>query len=145
MKKINKLTIVLFFLLNFGNYSLAEDNFFEKGKNKYDERKYEESKFLFQRSIVFNPKDQNSYLYLAKIYNFEENKKEEQKKIDTVLLLDPNNEEANYMLMEIELKRSNYSKVKELTDNFSKICNKLCDKQNSILESLKNLEPKNDS
>ena len=52
MKKINKLTIVLFFFLNFGNYSLAENNFFEKGKNKYDEQKYEESKFLFQRSIV---------------------------------------------------------------------------------------------
>ena len=35
--------------------------------------------------------------------------------------------------------------VKELADNFSKICNKLCDKKNSILESLKNLEPKNES
>jgi tetratricopeptide (TPR) repeat protein len=145
MKKINELIIVLFIFLNFGSYSLAETNFFEKGKNKYEEQKYEESKFLFQRSIVFDPKDHNSYLYLAKIYNFEENKKEEQKNIDTVLLLDPKNEEANYMLMEIELKRSNYSKVKELADNFSKICNKLCDKKNSILESLKNLEPKNES
>ena len=145
MKKINKLIILLFLLLNIGGNSLADDNFFEKGKNKYDEKKYEESKFLFQRSIVFNPKDQNSYLYLAKIYNFEENKKEELKNIDTVLLLDPKNEEANYMLMEIELKRSNYSKVKELADNFTKICNKLCDKKNSILESLKNLEPKNES
>jgi tetratricopeptide (TPR) repeat protein len=145
MKKINKLIILLFLLLNIGGNSLADDNFFEKGKNKYDEKKYEESKFLFQRSIVFNPKDQNSYLYLAKIYNFEENKKEEQKNIDTVLLLDPKNEEANYMLMEIELKRSNYSKVKELADNFTKICNKLCDKKDSILESLKNLEPKNES
>ena len=145
MKKINKLIIVLFIILNFGSSSFAENNFFEEGKNKYDEQKYEESKFLFQRSIVFNPKDQNSYLYLAKIYNFEENKKEEQKNIDTVLLLDPNNEEANYMLMEIELKRSNYSKVKELADNFSKICNKFCNKKNSILESLKNLEPKNES
>ena len=56
MRKINKLTIVLFMLLNFGSYSLAENNFFEKGKNKYDEQKYEESKFLFQRSIVFNPR-----------------------------------------------------------------------------------------
>ena len=145
MRKINKLTIVLFLLLNFGNYSFAENNFLEKGKIKYDEQKYEESKFLFQRSIVFNPKDANSYLYLAKIYNFEENRKEEQKNLDTVLLLDPQNEEANYMLIEIELKRSNYSKVKELADNFSKICNKLCDKKNSILESLKNLEPKNES
>jgi len=145
MKKINKLTIILFMVLNFGGYSFAENNFFEKGKNKYDEQKYEESKFLFQRSIVFNPKNQNSYLYLAKIYNFEENKKEEQKNIDTVLLLDPKNEEANYMLIEIELKRSNYSKVKELVENFSKICINLCDKKNSILESVKNLEPKNES
>jgi tetratricopeptide (TPR) repeat protein len=145
MIKLNKLIIIIFLFLNFGSYSLAENNFFEKGKNKYDERKYEESKFLFQRSIVFNPKDKDSYLYLAKIYNFEENKREEQKNIDTVLLLDPKNEEANYMLMEIELKRSNYSKVKELADNFSKICNKFCDKKNSILESLKNLEPKNES
>ena len=78
-------------------------------------------------------------------HQVEENKKEEKKNIDTVLLLDPKNEEANYMLMEIELKRSNYSKVKELADNFSKICNKLCDKKNSILESLNNLEPKNES
>ena len=145
MEKINKLIILLFIILNIGGNSLADDDFFEKGKNKYDEKKYKESKFLFQRSIVFNPKDQNSYLYLAKIYNFEENKKEELKNIDTVLLLDPKNEEANYMLMEIELKRSNYSKVKELADNFTKICSKLCDKKNSILESLKNLEPKNES
>ena len=145
MRKINKLIIVLFMLLKFGSYSLAENNFYEKGKNKYDEKKYEKAKFFFQKSIVFNPKDQNSYLYLAKIYNFEKNKKEEQKNIDTVLLLDPKNEEANYMLMEIELKRSNYSKVKELADNFSKICNKLCDRKNSILESLKNSEPNNES
>ena len=145
MKMINKLIILLFIILNFGSSSIAENNLFEEGKNKYDEQKYEESKFLFQRSIVFNPKDKDSYLYLAKIYNFEENKREEQKNIDTVLLLDPKNEEANYMLMEIELKRSNYSKVKELVDNFSKICNKLCEKKNSILESLKNLEPKNES
>ena len=145
MRTINKLIIVLFLILNFGSSSFAENNFFEEGKNKYDEQKYEESKFLFQRSIVFNPKDKDSYLYLAKIYNFEENKREEQKNIDTVLLLDPKNEEANYMLMEIELKRSNYSKVKELADNFSNICNKLCNKKNSILESLKNLEPKNES
>ena len=145
MKKINKLTIVLFMLLNFGSYSLAENNFFEKGKNKYDEQKYEESKFLFQRSIVFNPKDQNSYLYLAKIYNFEKNKKEEEKNVNTALLLDPKNEEAVYMLMEIELQKSNYSRVRELTERFSKVCKNLCNKKMIILDSLKNLEPKNES
>ena len=128
-----KIIPILFILLNLTNSVSAEDTFFEKGKTKYNEKKYEESKFLFQRSIVFNPKDQNSYLYLAKIYNHEDNKKEEQKNINTVLLLDPKNEEANYLLMEIELKNSNYSKVRELAENFSKICDKLCDKKTSIL------------
>jgi tetratricopeptide (TPR) repeat protein len=145
MIKMIKLITILFISLNLTNSVLAENTFFDEGKQKFNKKKYEESKFLFQRSIVFNPKDQDSYLYLAKIYNFEDNKKEEQKNINTVLLLDPKNEEANYLLMEIELKKSNYSKVKELAENFSKICNKLCDKKTSILKSLKNLEPKNES
>jgi len=145
MIKMIKLVSIIFMFLNLTNHTLAENNFFEKGKKKYDEKKYEESKFLFQRNIVFNPKDENSYLYLAKIYNFEDNKSEEQKNINTVLLLNPKNEEANYLLMEIELKKSNYLKVKELSENFSKICKKLCYKKNLILESLKNLEPKNES
>ena len=145
MIKIIKLISILFIAVNLTNSSLAESTFFEEGKKKYNKKKYEESKFLFQRNIVFNPKDQESYLYLAKIYKLEENKKEEQKNINTVLLLDPKNEEANYLLMEIELKKSNYSKVKELAENFTKICSKLCNKKTLILESLKNLEPKDDS
>ena len=145
MIKIIKLVAIFFIFLNLINSALAKNSFFEEGKIKYNEKKYEESKFLFQRSIVFNPKDQESYLYLAKIYKLEDNKKEEQKNINTVLLLNPGNEEANYFLMEIELKKSNYSKVKELAENFSKICIKLCDKKTLILESLKNLEPKNES
>ena len=145
MIKIIKLVGIFFIFLNLINSALAKNSFFESGKIKYNEKKYEESKFLFQRSIVFNPKDSNSYLYLAKIYKFEDNKREEQKNIDTVLLLDPKNEEANYLLMEIELRKSNYSKVKELAENFSKICNKLCDKKTLILKSLENLELKNES
>jgi tetratricopeptide (TPR) repeat protein len=145
MIKIIKLFSIFFISVILINSALAESTFFEEGKIKYDEKKYEESKFLFQRSIVFNPKDQDSYLYLAKIYKFEDNKREEEKNINTVLLLDPKNEEANYLLMEIELKKSNYSKVKELAESFTKICNKLCDKKPLILESLKNLEPKNES
>ena len=145
MIKITKLASILIISVTLISSVLAENIFFEEGKTKYKEKKYEESKFLFQRSIVFNPKDQDSYLYLAKIYKLEDNKREEQKNINTVLLLDPQNEEANYLLMEIELKKSNYSMVKELAENFTKICSKLCDKKILILESLKNLEPKNES
>jgi len=145
MAKIIKIISILFIVISFINSVHAENTFLEDGIKKYNQKKYEDSKFLFQRSIVFNPKDYNSYLYLAKIYKFEDNKKEEQKNINTVLLLDPKNEEANYLLMEIELKKSNYSKVRELAKNFKKFCIKLCDKENLILETLKDLEPKNES
>ena len=74
-KKI-KLILSIFLCINFFNLLLAEENFFEEAKNKFNEKKLEDSKFLFQRNIVFNPKDAKSYLYLAKIYNFEENEKE---------------------------------------------------------------------
>tara|TARA_B110001450_G_C17593922_1_gene470043 strand:+ start:318 stop:755 length:438 start_codon:yes stop_codon:yes gene_type:complete len=145
MKRRYKFILTIFLLLILPNILFAENNFFEEGKKKYDEKKFEDSKFLFQRSIVFDPKDANSYLYLAKIYNFEENKNEEEKNVNTVLLLDPKNEEATYMLIKIELKKSNYTRVKELTLNFSKICKKLCNKERNILDSLKNLEPKDES
>ena len=145
MAKIIKIISILFIVINFINSVHAENTFLEDGIKKFNQKKYEDSKFLFQRSIVFNPKDYNSYLYLAKIYKFEDNNREEQKNIKTVILLDPKNEEANYLLMEIEVKKSNYSKVKELAENFSKICDKLCDKKNLILKSLENLEPKNES
>ena len=69
----------------------------------------------------------------------------EEKNINTVLLLNPKNEEATYILMEIELKKSNYSKVRELIENFTKMCVRLCDNKNLILDSIKNLEPKNES
>jgi len=144
IKKYN-LTIILFFLISIIGNALSENNFFIEAKKNYDKKKYVESKFLFQRNIVFNPKDEISYLYLAKIYNFEENEQETEKNINTVLLLNPKNEEAIYILMELELKKSNYSRVRELAESFTKVCIKLCDNKNLIIESLKNLEPKNES
>ena len=144
IKKYNMIIIFLFSISFTGNV-LSENNFFLEAKKNFDEKKYDDSKFLFQRNIVFNPKDESSYLYLAKIYKFEDNEQEKEKNINTVLLLNPKNEEAIYILMEIELKKSNYSKVRKLVKNFSKVCIKLCDNKNSILESLINLEPKNES
>ena len=79
----NKLKLILgiILFLNFFNLVTAKENFFNDAKNKFDEKKLEESKFLFQRNIVFNPKDAQSYLYLAKIYSSEENEKEEEKNL----------------------------------------------------------------
>ena len=143
----NKIKIILniFLILNLFNIALAESNFFDEAKKQFNEEKFEDSKFLFQRNIVFNPRDAESYLYLAKIYNFEENEKEEEKNLNTTLLLQSNNEEAMYMLINIHLKKSNYSKIKELMENFAIICSNLCDKTKIINKALKNIEPKNES
>ena len=140
-----KLILVIFLFVSFINPLFAQEDFFEEAKNKFNAKKLEDSKFLFQRNIVFNPKDAKSYLYLAKIYNFEENEKEEEKNLNTALLLEPNNEEAMYMLINIYLKKSNYLKIKELKENFSVICSNLCEKIKVIDAALKNIEPKNES
>ena len=98
---------------------------------------------MFERSIVFNPKDSNSYLYLAKIYNHKKDQKKEKKNLETTLLIEPDNEEAILMSMKIALEKSNYSKVKDLSNNFKKVCKKLCDENKSILDTLKSIEPSN--
>ena len=145
MSKFLKLIGLILLTASFNSTSFSKENFFNEALELFKKEKYEDARFLFERNIVFNPKDANSYLYLAKIYNFEENEEEEEKNLKTTLLLDPDNEEAMYMLIKIELKRSNYSQVKKLRDDFSIICSTLCDKIKSINETLKNIEPKNAS
>ena len=140
--------LLIFFLICFGINSLtnaSENNFFEEGKKLFDKENYEESKFLFQRSIVYDPKHANSYLYLGKIFKIEKNAKEEEKNINTALLLDPRNEEAMYILIDLELERSNFSKVEDLKKDFQKICSTLCEKITSIDTRLKDFEKKDAS
>jgi tetratricopeptide (TPR) repeat protein len=126
--------------------SKAHDhNFFNEAKNLFDKEQYEDSKFLFHRNIVYNPKDSESYLYLAKIFRIEDDKKQEEKNIRTALLLDPKNEEAMYLLIDIELERSNFSKAEELSKDFKKICVKMCQKLASIESRIKDFERKDAS
>ena len=143
MKKIFRFTLLIYLLINILSYSFGNEDFFNKGLELYNEKKYKDARFMFERSIVFNPKDSNSYLYLAKIYNIEEDQMKEEKNLEATLLIEPNNEEAILMTMKIALEKSNYSKVKDLSKTFSKVCKKLCDENKSILETLSNIEPKN--
>ena len=143
MTKLYKFALLIFIIVM--SHAIGKENFFNEAKNLFDNGKIEESKFLFQRNIVFNPKDSKSYLYLAKIYESEENEIEEEKNINTTLLLEPDNEEAMYMLIDIKLKKSDYEKVKELRTKFEMICESLCSKIKSIDERLTNIEAKNES
>ncbi len=145
MNKLFKITFFFWLIINFSNIAIGNENFFNEGLKLYNEKKYEEARFMFERSIVFDPKDSDSYLFLAKIYNHEENKQKEEKNLEATLLIEPSNEEAILMTMKIALERSNYSKVKELSKKFVKVCKKLCNENKDILETLDNIEPKNES
>ena len=145
MSKIIKTLSAVFTLLVLVNFSYADENYYDQAIKEFDKKKYDEAKFLLERNIVFNPKDAKSYLYLAKIFKEKENKKEEKNNLDTTLLLDPSNEDATLRLMDIAVENSNYSEVKELSEKFVKICKSLCKENERILESLKDLEPKNDT
>ena len=145
MNKIFKITSLFYLAINIFNFSLGNENFYTKGLELFNDKKYEDASFMFERSIVFNPKDSSSYLYLAKIYNIEEDQKKEEKNLKATLLIEPDNEEAILMSMKIALEKSNYSKVKDLSNTFTKVCKKLCDDNKDILETLANIEPKNDS
>ena len=143
MQKTTLYLIIILVLFNLNVY--AKENFFNEAKELFDKGKIEESKFLFQRNIVFNPKDSKSYLYLAKIFEKEENEAEKEKNINATLLLESDNEEAMYMLIDIKLEKSDIKKVEELTEKFKIICNSLCSKLDSIEERLSNIDVKNES
>ena len=145
MIRFYKILVSLIILINFANVSLARENFFNEGVKLFQAKKFDDAKFLFERSIVFEPEHANSYLYLAKIYKEKEDDKKEEKNLETTLLIDPANEEAILMLMEIGIKKTNYSKVNELSERFTKVCKNLCNENEKILQDLKNLEPKNES
>ena len=145
MSNFFKIIGLLLLTISFNSTSYSKENFFNEALELFKKEKYKDARFLFERNIVFNPKDANSYLYLAKIYNLEEDRLKEEKNLNAALLIEPNNEEAILMLMKIGLEKTNYSKVKDLSKKFEEVCKKLCKENNSIMETLINLEPKNES
>ena len=124
MSKFFKLVTLIYLSIFSTNLALSSENFFDEAIKLYQDKKYDDARFLFERNIVFNPKDAKSYLYLAKIYNHEEDQRKEEYNLDTALLIEPNNEEVILMLMQIALKKSNFSKVKDLSETFVKVCKK---------------------
>ena len=145
MYKIIKILFSVLIVITTSTVASSKENFFDEALKKYQNEKYEEAKFIFERNIVYNPKDAKTYLYLAKIYNHQNDQRKEEHNLETALLIDPSNEEALLMSMKIALEKSNYSKVKSLSETFIKVCNKLCSENDQIQESLKNIEPKNES
>ena len=132
--------LYLFFFSN--SYAKSSTSFFEQGKELFEKKKYDESKIFFQRDIVFNPKNERSYLYLAKIFEENDNVEEEEIKLNNVLLLNSTNDEALYMMILLKIKKSDYSDSEQLIKTFKKVCKMLCEKEKELQTKLKSLQPK---
>ena len=118
---------------------MAKSEFFEDGVNLYENKKYNEAKFKFEQDIVFNPKNEKSYLYLAKIFNNLEKIDLEEQNLNTVILLNPQNEEAIFNLAKLKLRSSDYKKSKELNDKLKKFCDKFCSQSEKLKIEIENL------
>ena len=138
-KNFFSINLLVLLLLSINN-SYAKSNYFDEGKKLFSQKKIDESKLKFEKDIVFNPKNQISYLYLAKIFKIKNNDKLYEQNLNTVILLNPKNEEAIYLLASLKVKQSNFDKSKELIETFKKVCVELCTKENELNNKLKNLQ-----
>ena len=130
--------IILISILNMNG--ITKENFFSEGVKLFNEKKLSESKFKFEQDIVFNPKSENSYLYLAKIFKERKNDELQEQNLNTVILINPQNEEALYLLTLLNIKKSDYEESNRLIKKFNKVCNKICAKKSELILKLKTLE-----
>ena len=138
---IIKILFVYSFLISSG--VAKESNYFKKGIELFQKKEFDKSKILFEKDIVFDPKSEKSYLYLAKIFSQNNDDEQQEINLSNVLLLNPENDEAIYMLTLLKIKQSDYNSARELIDKFILICKSFCSKENEIREKLKILTPEN--
>ncbi len=135
---LKTLLITLFLCTNI----FAKNSFFLEAEKLFKEKKYSESKFKFEKDIVFNPKNEMSYLYLAKIFNYQKDDFMEEQNLNTVILLNPKNEEALYLLALLNIKKSDYDRSEKLIKDFKQVCSTFCKKESELIKKLGNLEPR---
>ena len=121
---------------------MANTQFLQDGINLFKNKKFEQAKFKFEQDIVFNPKNELSYLYLSKIFNKKDDINLEEKNLNAVMLLNPKNEEAIYNLVKLKLTSSDYNKSKELYKKLKSICINFCNKNEKLKIEIENLSKK---
>ena len=129
----------LIFLIILPNYLFAKSEYFQDGIELFNQNKLDDAKFKFEQDLVYNPKSELSYLYLSKIFNKQDRKNLEEQNLNTVVLLNPKNEEAIYYLAKLKLIKSDYKKSKELNTRLKLICNNFCDKSDKLKIEIENL------
>ena len=142
MKKIIFLTkILLIYFLFMQNTFASKKNYYLEGEDLFYKKEFEKSKILFERDLAFNPKNAKSYLYLAKIFNIKNNDEEENINLNNVLLIDPINDEALYMLTLLKIKQSDYTSANDLIKKFDLVCKSICQKSKEMKSKLDKISP----
>ena len=119
---IKKNILILLFSIFLNNILFAKTEYFQAGVDLFNQKKFKQAKFKFEQDIVLNPKNEPSYLYLSKIFNIQDNDAQEEQNLNTVILLNPNNEEALYQLAKLKLTNSDYKKSTEFNKRLKLIC-----------------------
>ena len=142
MKKtflITKILIIYLFLIS--SSFAKQQNHLDKGKELFNKKEFDKSKILFEKDLVFNPKSEESYLYLAKIFKEKNDETQQEINLKSVLLLNPKNDEALYMLTLLKIKQSDYNHAKELIDKFILVFSSFFSKKKEIQDKLLKLTP----
>ena len=129
---------ITFFLFLVSSNVLASTNYFNEGLLLYNKKEFDKAKFKFEQDIVFNPKSEKSYLYLAKIFNKQEKKELEENNLNTVILLNPKNEEATFNLAQLKLQTSDFKESKSLIDKLLMFCKNYCEKSQKLKIEIEN-------
>ncbi len=137
---IKKIFLIILFITP--NILSANTEYFQDGINLFNKKKFDEAKFKFEQDIVYNPKSELSYLYLSKIYQNLDKIDLEEQNLNTVILLNPKNEEAIYNLAKLKLKNSDYKKSKELNNVLINLCKKFCKQSQNLKIEIDNLSKK---
>ena len=135
---IMKLAKIIFIFILLSSNLIAKSNYFSEGLLYYEKKDFDKAKFKFEQDIVFNPKSEKSYLYLSKIFNSQEKEELEEKNLNTVILLNPKNEEATYYLASLKLRKSDYKGSKDLVDKLLVFCENYCNKGQNLKIKIEN-------
>jgi tetratricopeptide (TPR) repeat protein len=138
-----KKTFIFFLILLFTpNMLIAKSKYYQDGIILFNQKKFDEARFKFEQDIVYNPKNELSYLYISKIFNKNDNIILEEENLNTAILLNPKNEEAVYSLAKLKLSSSDYEKSKELNKKLKSICIYFCNQSDELKIEIENISKK---
>ena len=137
-----KLLKIIFFIILMPSNLSANTDYFSQGLIFYEKNDLEKAKFKFEQDLVFNPKSEKSYLYLSRIFNIQKKKELEEKNLNTVILLNPKNEEAVFNLAKLKLDKSDYKGSKKLIEQLLNFCKNYCQKSTQLKIQIDNTSKK---